>query len=60
MSKTHTSSIANKMTNGTYVRNSKFAEFGSVIEDSIMAQQREFELRLLAIQAKKDRKKNNV
>ena len=56
MSKTHTSSIAIKMTNGTYVRNSKFADFGSVVTDCIFAQQREAEKRLEAIVASRERK----
>jgi len=55
MSKEHVSAISTNISNGTYVRNSKF---GSVVEDSIMAQQREYALRLKAIQAERERKKN--
>ncbi|HBY69009.1 MAG TPA: hypothetical protein DEG69_15450 [Flavobacteriaceae bacterium] len=58
MSKEHVSAISTNISNGTYVRNSKFANFGSVVEDSIMAQQREYALRLKAIQAERERKKN--
>ena len=57
MSKAHASAIANNVTNGTYVRNSRFADFGSVVEDSILASQREFEKRLEAIKAKREKNK---
>jgi hypothetical protein len=56
MSKEHVSAISINVSNGTYVRNSKFANFGSVVEDSIMAQQREYAMRLKAIQAERERK----
>ena len=56
MSKEHVSAISTNVSNGTYVRNSKFANFGSVVEDSIMAQQREYAMRLKAIQAERERK----
>ena len=55
MSKVHASSIANKVANGTYVRNSKFADFGSVVTDCILAQQREAEKRLEAIIASREK-----
>jgi hypothetical protein len=58
MSKSHTSAISNNVANGTYVRNTRFADFGSVVEDSIMASQREFEKRLEAIKAERERKLN--
>ena len=56
MSKEHVSAISANVSNGTYVRNSKFANFGSVVEDSIIAQQREYAMRLKAIQAERERK----
>jgi len=39
--------------NGVYVRMQKFANYGSVVEDSIMAQQREADRRLREIQAQR-------
>ena len=46
-------SIMNNVKNGNYVSMSKFANFGSVVEDSIFAQQREADRRLKQIQAKR-------
>ena len=40
--------------NGVYVRMQKFANYGSVVEDSIYAQQREAERRLKEIQAQRE------
>ena len=58
MSKEIRSSIANNVMNGAYIRQTKFANYGSVIEDSIMAQQKEFARKLLIIQeAKKNKQK---
>ena len=39
--------------NGVYVRMAKFANYGSVVEDSIQAQQREADRRLKEIQAQR-------
>ena len=49
------SALMSKVKNGHYVGMSKFKNFGSVVEDSIFAQQREADQRLLAIQAKKQK-----
>tara|TARA_Y100000361_G_scaffold91274_1_gene81325 strand:+ start:2800 stop:2976 length:177 start_codon:yes stop_codon:yes gene_type:complete len=58
MSKSQNSAIINNVLSGAYVSMRKFANYGSVIEDSIIAQQREFEKKLRAIQeAKKNKKK---
>ncbi len=40
------SDIMNKMAKGHYVKQSKFHNFGSVVEDSILAQQKEADERL--------------
>jgi len=48
-----TSSIMSNVKNGVYIRMAKFARYGSVVEDSIKAQQRQADRRLLEIQAKK-------
>ena len=48
-----TSSIMSNVKNGVYIRMAKFAQYGSVVEDSIKAQQRQADRRLLEIQAKK-------
>lgn len=58
MSKALKSHIANNVINGTYIMQRKFANFGSVIEDSIFAQQKEFERKLLIIQQAKQFKLN--
>lgn len=55
-SKALKSQIANNVLNGVYIKQRKFANWGSVIEDSIIAQQREFEKKLAMIQqAKQDK-----
>ena len=46
-------SIMSKASNGVYVKQSKFADFGSVVEDSIFAQQAEADRRLAKIQAQR-------
>jgi len=45
--------IMNNVKNGHYIRGSKFANYGSVVEDSLFAQQREADRRLKAIQLAK-------
>ena len=47
------SDIARNVKNGAYVRMNKFANYGSVIEDSIQAQQQEADRRLKEIQAQR-------
>ena len=47
------SEIARNVKSGTYVQMKKFANYGSVIEDSIMAQQMEADRRLKQIQAQR-------
>ncbi len=51
------SSIMNKMTNGHYVKQNKFADYGSIVEDSIMGQQAEADRRLKEIQAQRKLRK---
>ena len=46
-------SIMNNVKSGHYIRGAKFANFGSVVEDSILAQQMEADRRLQALRAKK-------
>jgi hypothetical protein len=46
-------SIMNNVKNGHYIRGAKFANFGSVVEDSIIAQQMEADKRLKEIQAQR-------
>lgn len=53
MSKTIRSTIANNVMNGFYIRNQRFARFGSVIEDSIKSSQTEWLKRLAIIQQAK-------
>ena len=48
------SSIMDKMTKGHYVKQHKFANFGSVITDTIMGQQAEADRRLAIIIAKRN------
>lgn len=48
------SSIMTNVKNGVYVRMQKFANYGSVVEDSIYAQQREADRRLKEIQAQRE------
>lgn len=47
------SSIMSNVSKGSYIRQSKFANYGAVVEDSIKAQQRQADRRLLQIQAGK-------
>lgn len=47
------SSIMHNIKNGAYVRMTKFANYGSVVEDSIFSQQREADRRLKEIQAQR-------
>jgi hypothetical protein len=44
-------SIMNNVKSGHYIRGAKFANFGSVVTDSIFAQQREADRRLKEIKA---------
>ena len=46
-------SIMNNVKNGHYIRGAKWMGFGSVIEDSIIAQQKEADRRLREIQLRK-------
>jgi hypothetical protein len=46
-------SIMNKIKNGHYIRGAKWMGFGSVIEDSLFAQQAETDRRLREIQLRK-------
>lgn len=46
-------SIMNNVKNGHYIRGAKFANFGSVVEDSIFAQQREAQRKLEQLRMKK-------
>ncbi len=47
------SQIIREVEGGKFVKNSKFHKFGSVVEDSIFAQQAEADRRLLEIQAQR-------
>ena len=47
------SQIIREVEGGKFVKNSKFHSFGSVVEDSIFAQQKEADRRLLEIQAQR-------
>ena len=49
----HCSEIARNVAGGKYVKNNRFHNFGSVVEDSIVAQQMEADQRLLKIQAQR-------
>ena len=49
-------SIMNNVKSGHYIRGAKFANFGSVIEDSLFAQQREADRRLKAIKMQRELK----
>jgi len=49
------SSIMSNISKGSYIRQSKFANYGAVVEDSIKAQQRQADRRLLQIQAQRAR-----
>ena len=44
-------SIMNNVQRGSYIRGAKFSNFGSVVTDSIFAQQREADRRLKEIKA---------
>lgn len=57
-SKSLKSNIANNVLNGTYIMQRRWNNFGSVIEDSIFAQQREFQRKLAMIQQAKQDKLN--
>lgn len=46
-------SIMNNVKSGHYIRGAKWMGFGSVVEDSLFAQQREADRRLKEIRAKK-------
>ena len=47
------SQIARNVSDGKYVKNNKFHNYGSIVEDSIIAQQIEADRRLAAIQLKR-------
>tara|TARA_R110000824_G_scaffold374147_2_gene564650 strand:+ start:1305 stop:1709 length:405 start_codon:yes stop_codon:yes gene_type:complete len=47
------SQIIREVEGGKFVKNSKFHSFGSVVEDSIFAQQKEADRRLLELQAQR-------
>ena len=47
------SQIIKEVSNGKFVKNNRFHNFGSVAEDSIMAQQEEADRRLAQIQAQR-------
>lgn len=49
--------IMNNVKNGYYIKGYKFANFGSVVTDSLFAQQKEAERRLLEIRAMKAKKR---
>lgn len=59
MSKALKSQIANNVLSGVYIKQRKFANWGSVIEDSIFAQQKEFERKLAIIQQAKKNKSSS-
>ena len=46
-------SIMNNVKNGHYIRGAKFANFGSVVEDSLFAQQKEAQRKLEQIKMRK-------
>lgn len=55
MSSERKSSIMARVKSGAYIKQFKFANYGSVVEDSIKAQQKQADRRLLQIQAKRAR-----
>lgn len=56
MSKAIRSTIVNNVINGCYIKQRKFANFGSVVEDSILESQKAWMRKLEIIkQAKKDK-----
>ena len=48
--------IMNNVKSGHYIRGAKFANYGSVIEDSLIAQQKEADRRLREIQLARELK----
>jgi hypothetical protein len=56
MSSERKSSIMSRVKSGAYIKQFKFANYGSVVEDSIKAQQRQADRRLLQIQAQRARR----
>lgn len=54
---TRTSQLMTNIKNGVYIGMQKFANYGSVIEDSIVAQQRQADQRMLEIQAQRELRK---
>ena len=46
-------SIMNNVKSGSYIRGAKFANYGSVVTDSLFAQQREADRRLKELRAQK-------
>lgn len=54
---TRTSQLMTNIKNGVYVKMQRFANYGSVVEDSIVAQQRQADQRLLEIQAQRQLRK---
>jgi hypothetical protein len=57
---TRTSTIMSNIKNGVYVRMSRFANYGSVVEDSIFAQQREADRKLKQLQAQRQLRKQGA
>ena len=55
---TRTSQIMSNVSKGTYVNNTRFRNYGSVVEDSIKAQQRWADENLARLQREKKKKKN--
>ena len=54
------STIMTNIKNGVYVRMARFANYGSVIEDSMVAQQKEADRRLAQIQAQRELRKQGA
>lgn len=54
---TRTSQLMTNIKNGVYIGMQKFANYGSVIEDSIVAQQRQADQHMLEIQAQRELRK---
>ena len=54
------SQVARNVKSGYYVQMKKFANYGSVIEDSIMSQQKEADRRLAEIVAQRELRKQKV
>jgi hypothetical protein len=54
------SSIMSKASKGVYVRQSKFHNYGSIVEDSIIGQQMEADRRLKEIQLVRLKKAGNI